>query len=1476
MARHLLLALFSFIYLGISAQTAVPKEKKGFVGWVESRISISSPEKAKVFKEEFEDYWKGCQADQEKFAYDLAEAIMKKKGKGYPHLFQGLLALRYFHSGETPKAPYQSWKDNILEYTKSNSPKKAEPVYELIYHLAKEGGMYMDVKYSWFVDSGKLSFEKQGSNWGVQIDGANLKGFNQKKDTLIVSQLSGFYSPKSRVLKGTEGVLSWRRVGLNPGKNFAQLNDFELKTSTSVLRSDSAFFTSEFYPEPLAGELADKLVTSENLRNATFPKFNSFDKNLVIEAIVENVNYRGGMAVEGAKLLASGSLKNPAGLEFIKDGEPYLITRGLRFSITPDLIAGEQVEVTIRLRQDSIFHPSLTFQYNLNNQQVTMLQVNQQASQTPYFNSYQMVDMYAEKIWMQHGGDSLYFGAIDGSSVPRVSFESGDFYSDRRYNSLMLSGQQSPLNVFADIADRGGWKFDIKTVQRAFGCTEGEAVKLTYSLAQKGFIYLNETTREIEAKQKLFDYISAAAKKKDYDVIRFESKTRSPLKPNAVMDLDSFRIDVVGLSKVTLSDSQNVQIRPDGRELVLLKNRNFKFNGKVRAGKLDFYGSEFLFKYDEFKIDMELIDSCRMFVENTDPDKNGPGKFIRVKSQLENLSGELVVDAPNNKSGLWSKDNPQYPVFTSERESYVYYDKIPDHPGVYPKEGFYFELQPFEIDSLDNFDPNNLAMGGKLKSGGIFPDIQNELTIQEDFSLGFEHATPPEGLPMYGGMATFKNDLKLWNDGLQGDGDLEYLTSTSYSKEFTFFPDSTKGTANFHNEGEGPANVAFADCKISDLKYYPTQNTMNLRNIAGAFEMYKGEALHRGQVQLQPQGMYGNGDLTMYDGKVESPGFQFMYEVSKADTANFELTNVANNEIAIRNEKVSAEVNFTTRKGTFKAIDVTDSKIEFPSTQYIAYMDYYDWLVDDKKIEFKSTMSAEVTDSTSSNRSRFYSVHPNQDSLNFKVKSAIYDISTYDINAKGVKQINIADAYVVPAGGDVDIHVGAVMEPLEKAEIIADRINEYHRIFDAHVEVAGAEGFKASGMYNYVDENNTKTPIPFQNIRVENGTTVADGEISEEEGFQLSAAFAYRGGVNLVAPLKGLRFNGATKLLLAEEEVSNSWLVFDGQVDPKNVTIPVAPGMKSDEGVDMHAGIVISREDMTPYRAFIRPLKSPEDLVMMMPTGILSYNKAKNQYEINPALDKEEPGAEKYEDVLSYNLGSGVVNQYGETFFGMNFGQMDVRGFGKAKLDPKSPKVSFKGSVKVDMFFPDDPRKFIMDQLESYPFLQPFSLLNTEYQSAIGRWDGVKAAEKVFSDISEKGVMNKVPAEVKESLVIADIRLNWDETNERFLSDGKVGLAHFKDRISSTYVNGLLAFSSLRSGDEFYFFMEPDPTDWYFFKYKIGRMGVVGKKVEYNALFSELKPKDLEMKTKKNETPFQVVLTTGSKKKQFLESLAEQ
>jgi len=109
---------------------------------------------------------------------------------------------------------------------------------------------------------------------------------------------------------------------------------------------------------------------------------------------------------------------------------------------------------------------------------------------------------------------------------------------------------------------------------------------------------------------------------------------------------NSYDITVRGVENILLSDTQKVFMFPKHDELVLKKNRTIEFSGTVASGKFEFHGKDFVFDYDLFKVKMKTIDSCRIYVVSREADINGNYPYKRVQTVIENLNGELRIDAP--------------------------------------------------------------------------------------------------------------------------------------------------------------------------------------------------------------------------------------------------------------------------------------------------------------------------------------------------------------------------------------------------------------------------------------------------------------------------------------------------------------------------------------------------------------------------------------------------------------------------------------------------------------------------------------------------------------------------------------------------------------------------------------------------------------------------------------------------------------
>ena len=179
-------------------------------------------------------------------------------------------------------------------------------------------------------------------------------------------------------------------------------------------------------------------------------------------------------------------------------------------------------------------------------------------------------------------------------------------------------------------------------------------------------------------------------------MVQFNSEVGSG--ENAQLNLLNNNLLLNGISQIHVSDSQQVTIYPSEQQVLLKKNRDFKFGGRIFAGNFEFMGKEYFFNYEDFKIDLLAVDSCRIYVEDEDAraDQYGRKPRMRVKNVLEDIAGTLKIDAPTNKSGVHSEKAFSIPhISIVARNSYVYYNDHNIQQGVYDRDEFLLPNRAF-------------------------------------------------------------------------------------------------------------------------------------------------------------------------------------------------------------------------------------------------------------------------------------------------------------------------------------------------------------------------------------------------------------------------------------------------------------------------------------------------------------------------------------------------------------------------------------------------------------------------------------------------------------------------------------------------------------------------------------------------------------------------------------------------------------
>jgi hypothetical protein len=1465
---------------GVAGQgiKSFPQDPINFLTELKNFLVETDKKEGEKLHEEFSILWNGgaFNAEQQQAIMKTHNSMLKKRMKAFPDFRNYLQALISFKASSQSEQSFSAWQSSLDRLLQMPAKHFANYIISCN-DLFRDNSLYISTSTRWYTQMKNYTFEFD-SIPKIVFSKMDLVCVS-KGDSSVIYGTEGSLYPTRELFAGKGGKVNWERAGFDENTVNVNLSEYLVDLRSSEYHADSVLFTNTIYfQQALLGNFRDKILANVTAENATYPRFESYTQGLEIKNIVPDINYRGGFSMNGNKMIGSGNSDEDAELIINREGKPFLIASARGFVIRKDRITSDNAAVKIIFGEDSVYHPGITFKYIVKDRELALIRGEEGKSKSPYFDSYHQLDMYFDGLYWKIDDPIIDLKMISGVGESKATFESSNYFRRQRFLKLQSLSDVHPLFTIKKFAEKNN--SDViytEDLARDMKLPVNEVRSMLINFSNQGFVTYDATDDKAVVKDRLNYYLLANVGKIDYDVIQFESVINA--RPNASINLLNFELTLRGLAPIVLSDSQNVVIFPAEQEIKVKKNREFHFAGRVKAGRFDFFGKQFSFDYHNFKVNLDNVDSLRLRVESPDPndvDAFGNRKLVACRSVLENINGDLIIDSQGNKSGL--HNYPEYPIFNSKKDSYVYYDKPFIQEGVYNRDEFYFHLDPYTIDSLDNFSNAGLRFDGEFVSAGIFPTFRDTLRLQPDLSLGLVRHTGESGWPAYGGKGTFTNTLNLSNEGLHGDGKVDYLTSHSESDDFLFLPDSMNSSMQlWTNRKETLNGVEFPAVSARNVYVHwePKQDIMYVFRKDTDMDMYEGQALLNGNLKLRPQGLTGDGIMTFAESELEANLIKYKSDVFDADTSDFRLTSDNTAALAFSTKNVNSHIDFIQRVGEFKS-NGGGSYVSFPLNQYICYIDQFKWFMDQKEIELSSSSEAQVMEDTTSTGlsltgSDFISVEPTQDSLRFKAPFARYSLKDYLIKAEKVALIQTADASVIPDSGKVVVERYAKMQTLKDARIVANNITRYHTIYNARVDIQGRKKYTASGDYDYVDINKVKHHFHFENVRVDTTfQTIADGELKDQEGFALSPQFLFKGNVHLVASREHLVFSGYAKPNIQCEMIQKNWIRFSGEINPSNVSIPVY-GPVTDAGLSLSASIAQTSDSTGIYAAFLMPKQKAGDLEIISAEGVLYYDRGTNQYRITAKEKLEKPGLPG--NYLSLDDTKCMVYGEGQLDFGTDFGQLDIRMAGNVINNLNNDHTEFDLIMALNFFFNDEALKLMSDYLSTHPSLQATQDAGRPtYEKGLAELTGKEKSEKMLTELNLYGSFKKIPDEIRNTFFITELKMSWNDESRTYRSNGTIGISNIDKTGINRRIPGYLEIVHKRSGDAFNLYLEPEKGTWYYFNYARGLMQVLSSYSAFNEAIEKIKP-EKRVNKMKDKPDFEYILSTDRAVRNFLKRM---
>ncbi|MDR9374774.1 MAG: hypothetical protein RI565_07905 [Schleiferiaceae bacterium] len=1318
--------------------------------------------------------------------------------------------------------------------------RRSVPFLKRMYLSFHEQVLWNDGRLRWAVE-GPAGTYGMGEEPYFDFEEVQLWGY-YSNDSTLVDKTSFRYFPFSHKLKATKGQAYFDRAGYSRDSAFVNLGPFQIDVAQNEYAADSVRLHFKAYlDQAVYGSFEEKLTSFNGKESAAvFPRFRSLRKRVKITRLPGEVRFLGGISVIGAKFYGSGNDASKAELLFYYKDTLRIRGRAERFLMRPDMLYSEDVATSLYLKEDSIYHPKLTMRFLPGKKEFTLIREEEGMGMAPFNDTYHQMDMKFQTVRWEVGSPLMQLSNLNtGGAEAPVVFESHNYYRDQRWRDIEGMNRRSPLLDLRDLSRsrKSQQRFTTREVADHLRMTEGNAHRFLMRMAIYGFVTYYNDRREVILKDKIFEYYRNIRGIRDYDVIQFVSRVEEG--PNAQLSMENHQLDINGIDRIALSDSQRVGLYPAGKKIEMKKGLDFDFNGKISAGRFNYWGKQFAFSYDEFMIGMKDIDSMRFKVVSFEKNLNDQYELVDVKTVLQDLTGELLIDKANNKSGKESYS--QYPIFRCGTNSYIYYDKPSTFGGVYNREEFFVELEPFTIDSLDNTSTRGLTFDGTFTSAGIFPDMDQTIRVQKDYSLGFTTETPPEGLSAYGGKGTFNNRITLSNEGLRGHGRIDYLQSTAVSDTFYFFPDSTKGLAQTYDieEQTGAGGYPAVQGQQVEVLWQPYQDVFYTTSTpAQPFAMY-GDLGMRGTGRLAygPDGLHGRGLMEFLNAETRSQDYTFLNRKLLSPKLAFRVRPDAQTEWAFSLSNADAEVDFDAQRGYFSLND-TATYQHFEANQYISYMNYARWLIPQKAIE--------TEEQGGDGLARMVSVHGEQDSLDFLGEKAKFYMQRDLLEVFKVPQIQVADAQIFPDTGYVAIDTAADMRTLTNASLTASIADPYHQFYGATLDITSAHDYAGNADYEYVDRDGTPWPIHFEDVHADTGTTVGFGKIAKDEYFHMSPQFSYYGNVRLKANRRPLAFQGQAKIEADCENLKTDWLSFKSLIDPDSIVINIPTDEAKDVTKLVSSGLYLDRDTVRAYGAFLASRVPAADKQVFYASGVVYYDYQENCYVVTTQRRKNQP-----------EVPANRLRLYDNTC------QMKADGNLPLGEENSQMKMGIYGSIDYEMARDDMQLDLVMAL--DFPYSKDLSETMAQLVLDFGSGEGIgidRSAFKIYArhllerddyedfmaDVSSYGLPEKLPKAMRSTLLLGEVKLRWSPASRSFRSEEKVGLLSLGDQLVNTRSRGSFELQLTRRGPELYTLMELDPTTDLFLEYKRNIFSIFS---DDQVLMDQLK--EMKLKDRRNE-----------------------
>jgi len=439
------LLLFSFFS---SAQKSkdFPVDTATFVNDLYSFMENMMGDQDKQTFQEFGLVWDSLSYDYRISVIGISNLMIKRGCRPKPQFTNYLVLLKKFFLEKKLGYGYLQWQDGYRALLSDENTliRQIDQFVSLTSNILDGSYLFKGATVQW---------QARQADYQFYFDGKLKIVFNQaeivcraSRDSIEIHDASGYVNPYTSEWIGSHGIVNWSRAGYSPDELYAELSCFRISLQSSGYIADTVMlYHKALFDKPITGRLEDKVLFIREPSAALYPQFYTYQNSYKLPGFYNGINYYGGLSMRGANLAGTGNKMEPAILEIFSNDTLRVKLKSEMFLFNLKTIRSNDAEVSVYLSGDSVYHPDLVFNYNIQKEECRFTKSDRYTSQGPYLDSYHNIDMNFDELYWKRDQNIMKLQAMTGTSIGRATFESESFFNYDYFLSLQGMDWEHPL-----------------------------------------------------------------------------------------------------------------------------------------------------------------------------------------------------------------------------------------------------------------------------------------------------------------------------------------------------------------------------------------------------------------------------------------------------------------------------------------------------------------------------------------------------------------------------------------------------------------------------------------------------------------------------------------------------------------------------------------------------------------------------------------------------------------------------------------------------------------------------------------------------------------------------------------------------------------------------------------------------------------------------------------------------------------------